>query len=52
MSRQFFVGGNFKLNPTTLDAQNKIVQTLNDATLDPNVGASLPPRACESSGRG
>ena len=38
MTRQFFVGGNFKLNPTTRAAKQALVKTLNEATVDPNVG--------------
>ena len=41
MSRQFFVGGNFKMNPVSRDAKRTLVQTLNDATLDPNTGEHL-----------
>lgn len=38
MTRQFFVGGNFKLNPTTLQAGNSLVEGLNKAELDPTTG--------------
>jgi hypothetical protein len=41
MNRQFFVGGNFKMNPVSRDAKQKLVKTLNDATLDPNTGDHL-----------
>ncbi len=43
MTRQFFVGGNFKLNPTTLQAGNALVSGLNSATLDPTTGESRSP---------
>jgi triosephosphate isomerase (TIM) len=39
MTRKFFVGGNFKMNPTTVEAKRAIVKILNDAQLDSNVGA-------------
>lgn len=38
MARQFFVGGNFKMNPTTLEAKKALVKVLNEATLDPATG--------------
>jgi hypothetical protein len=38
MSRQFFVGGNFKMNPVSREQKRALVKTLNDATLDPNTG--------------
>ena len=38
MTRQFFVGGNFKMNPASRDAKRALIKTLNDATLDPNTG--------------
>ena len=38
MARQFFVGGNFKMNPATREAKKKLVDALNQATLDPSVG--------------
>ena len=41
MNRQFFVGGNFKMNPVSRDAKRTLVKTLNDATLDPNTGEHL-----------
>ena len=43
MTRQFFVGGNFKLNPTTLQAGNALVSGLNSASLDPSTGESRSP---------
>lgn len=50
MARQFFVGGNFKMNPATREAKKTLVKTLNGATLDPNVGAYFG--ATRSPGRG
>lgn len=38
MPRQFFVGGNFKLNPVTQEQKRSLVKTLNEATIDPAVG--------------
>lgn len=38
MARQFFVGGNFKLNPITLDAKSSLIGGLNKADLDPETG--------------
>jgi hypothetical protein len=38
MTRQFFVGGNFKMNPASREAKRALIKTLNDATLDPNTG--------------
>jgi triosephosphate isomerase len=43
MNRQFFVGGNFKMNPVSRDAKQKLVKTLNDATLDPNTEVVIAP---------
>jgi triosephosphate isomerase len=45
MARTFFVGGNFKMNPTTRDQKRALVKTLNDADLDPNTGAHRAHRA-------
>jgi len=39
MTRQFFVGGNFKLNPSTLAASSSLIGGLNSAELDPATGA-------------
>ena len=39
MTRQFFVGGNFKLNPTTLESKKSLISGLNKAELDPSTGA-------------
>ena len=43
MARQFFVGGNFKLNPVSLAAKASLVNGLNSASLDPNVGEHNTP---------
>jgi len=45
MTRQFFVGGNFKLNPTTVEAKRAIVKILNEADLDPSVEIVIAPPA-------
>ena len=41
-TRQFFVGGNWKLNPTSVGKAKELVEVLNKADLDPNTGAQLP----------
>lgn len=38
MSRQFFVGGNFKMNPCTREQKAALIQVLNNAELDPSTG--------------
>ena len=38
MARQFFVGGNFKMNPITREQKKTLVKVLNDAKVDPSVG--------------
>ena len=38
MARQFFVGGNFKMNPISREQKKALVKTLNDATVDQAVG--------------
>ncbi|KAF7324658.1 Triosephosphate isomerase [Mycena kentingensis (nom. inval.)] len=38
MSRQFFVGGNFKMNPATVADKKALVDLLNKADIDPSVG--------------
>ena len=43
MGRQFFVGGNFKMNGS-VDTIKSIVNNLNQAKVDPNVGMSTKPR--------
>ena len=40
MARKFFVGGNFKMNPTSLSAAVALAKNLAEAQLDPNTGAS------------
>ena len=40
MARKFFVGGNFKMNPTTESGLESLVNHLNHADLDPNTGLS------------
>ncbi|TFK36267.1 triose phosphate isomerase [Crucibulum laeve] len=45
MTRQFFVGGNFKLNPITLDAKSSLIDGLNNAQLDPSTEAVIAPPA-------
>ena len=39
MGRQFFVGGNFKMNPSSREAKQTLIKGLNDANLDSSVGA-------------
>ncbi|KAH8996650.1 triose phosphate isomerase [Lactarius akahatsu] len=43
MTRQFFVGGNFKMNPVSREAKRALVKTLNDATLDPQTEVVIAP---------
>jgi triosephosphate isomerase (TIM) len=38
MTRQFFVGGNFKMNPASHNAKRALIKTLNEDTLNPNTG--------------
>jgi len=45
MARQFFVGGNFKLNPITLDAKSSLIGGLNKADLDPETEVVIAPPA-------
>ncbi|KAF8201337.1 Triosephosphate isomerase [Mycena galopus ATCC 62051] len=40
MSRQFFVGGNFKMNPNSVAQKRVLVELLNQAHIDPSVGRS------------
>lgn len=40
-SRQFFVGGNFKMNPLNRKTKEEIIANLNKAALEPSVGPSL-----------
>ncbi|KAH9050210.1 triose phosphate isomerase [Lactarius hengduanensis] len=43
MTRQFFVGGNFKMNPVSREAKRALIKTLNDATLDPQTEVVIAP---------
>jgi len=43
MTRQFFVGGNFKLNPSTLAANSSLIGGLNNAELDPATEVVIAP---------
>jgi hypothetical protein len=45
MARKFFVGGNFKMNPASIAKKKEILAVLNEATLDPAVGARAAPFA-------
>ncbi|KAF8884417.1 triose phosphate isomerase [Gymnopilus junonius] len=43
MPRQFFVGGNFKLNPASLQASTSLIEGLNKADLDPATEVVIAP---------
>ncbi|EKM53210.1 uncharacterized protein PHACADRAFT_259404 [Phanerochaete carnosa HHB-10118-sp] len=43
MARQFFVGGNFKMNPVSREAKKKLIDALNEASLDPKVEVVVAP---------
>ncbi|KAF8723898.1 hypothetical protein AX14_009035 [Amanita brunnescens Koide BX004] len=43
MARKFFVGGNFKMNPTTESGLESLVNHLNHADLDPNTEVVIAP---------
>ncbi|EEB89844.1 hypothetical protein MPER_12017 [Moniliophthora perniciosa FA553] len=43
MTRKFFVGGNFKMNPTTREAKKALIKVLNEADLDPNAEVVISP---------
>ncbi|KAH9072950.1 triose phosphate isomerase [Lactarius deliciosus] len=43
MTRQFFVGGNFKMNPVSREAKRALIKTLNDATLHPETEVVIAP---------
>jgi len=45
MTRQFFVGGNFKLNPVTQEQKASLVGGLNNAELDPATEVVIAPPA-------
>ncbi|KAJ2918115.1 hypothetical protein MD484_g2334, partial [Candolleomyces efflorescens] len=42
-TRQFFVGGNWKLNPTSVGKAKELVEVLNKAELDPNTEVVISP---------
>jgi len=44
-TRQFFVGGNWKLNPTSLSKAKELVEVLNKADLDPKTEVVISPPA-------
>ncbi|KAK7052104.1 Triosephosphate isomerase [Favolaschia claudopus] len=43
MSRQFFVGGNFKMNPNSVSEKRALTELLNQAHLDPSVEVVVSP---------
>ncbi|KAH7926599.1 Triosephosphate isomerase [Leucogyrophana mollusca] len=43
MSRQFFVGGNWKMNPVSREEKKALVNTLNSADLDPATEVVIAP---------
>jgi len=43
MSRQFFVGGNLKMNPNTREQKAALVEILNNAQLDPSTEVVISP---------
>ncbi|KAK1229439.1 triosephosphate isomerase [Marasmius sp. AFHP31] len=43
MARQFFVGGNFKMNPVSREAKRGLIKTLNEADLDPSTEVVIAP---------
>jgi len=43
MPRRFFVGGNFKLNPSTLEESQSLLDVLNNADLDPDTEIVIAP---------
>ncbi|KAH9846397.1 triose phosphate isomerase [Lenzites betulinus] len=45
MVRQFFVGGNFKMNPVTREQKQALVKVLNEADIDTNVEVVIAPPA-------
>ncbi|KAL1941657.1 hypothetical protein VTO73DRAFT_7096 [Trametes versicolor] len=45
MGRQFFVGGNFKMNPVTREQKNALVKVLNEADIDTSVEVVIAPPA-------
>ncbi|KAF8444037.1 Triosephosphate isomerase [Boletus edulis BED1] len=45
MARQFFVGGNFKMNPGSVEQKKNIIDILNQADLDPSTEVVIAPPA-------
>jgi len=45
MPRQFFVGGNFKMNPATQEQKRALIKILNEADIDPAVEVVIAPPA-------
>ncbi|EMD36600.1 hypothetical protein CERSUDRAFT_115642 [Gelatoporia subvermispora B] len=43
MPRQFFVGGNFKMNPVSQEQKRALVKALNEADIDPSVEVVIAP---------
>ncbi|KAF7977370.1 hypothetical protein HWV62_3969 [Athelia sp. TMB] len=43
MPRQFFVGGNFKMNPCSIDDKKALIKILNEADLDPSTEVVIAP---------
>ncbi|KAF9269803.1 Triosephosphate isomerase [Marasmius fiardii PR-910] len=43
MARQFFVGGNFKMNPASREAKRALVKVLNEADIDPSAEVVVAP---------
>ncbi|KAF8235207.1 triose phosphate isomerase [Tricholoma matsutake] len=43
MARQFFVGGNFKMNPSTREQKKAIIEILNITQLDPSTEVVIAP---------
>lgn len=41
MARQFFVGGNFKMNPVSREAKRALVKVINEAQLDSATGTLI-----------
>ncbi|KAF8585095.1 Triosephosphate isomerase [Ramaria rubella] len=41
--RRFFVGGNFKMNPSNIETKKALVESLNQANLDPSVEVVIAP---------
>jgi len=45
MTRQFFVGGNFKMNPCSIKDKEGIIKILNEADIDPSTEVVIAPPA-------